>query len=104
MLERRKTRRGAGGPKDCKCGKGVRGARREGHQRGQKAKTGSGGELVLKGQSTPAPGTPSPPTPRGGSTSFESALFTATIVKKVYEYDICRHQKEHINITPGSSA
>eukprot|EP00965_Chrysotila_dentata_P141429 4674276-Pleurochrysis_carterae.AAC.1 len=50
--------RGAVGPKDCKCGKGVRGARREGHRRDREARTGSGGELVLKGQSTPAPRTP----------------------------------------------
>eukprot|EP00965_Chrysotila_dentata_P079962 2637515-Pleurochrysis_carterae.AAC.2 len=41
MLERRKTRRGAGCPKNCKCGKGARGARREGHERGQEARTGS---------------------------------------------------------------
>eukprot|EP00965_Chrysotila_dentata_P234185 6200029-Pleurochrysis_carterae.AAC.1 len=46
-----KPRWGAGGPKDCKCGKGARGAKWEGHERGQAARTGSGGELVLKGQS-----------------------------------------------------
>eukprot|EP00965_Chrysotila_dentata_P094629 3128829-Pleurochrysis_carterae.AAC.1 len=70
MLERRKTRRRAGGRKDCKCGKGARGARLEGHESGQEARTRSGGELlVLKGQSTPAPGTPpSPPQREEGTT------------------------------------
>eukprot|EP00965_Chrysotila_dentata_P039491 1313039-Pleurochrysis_carterae.AAC.4 len=53
--------KGSSGPKDCKCGKGARGARREELSRGQEARTGSGGELVRKGQSTPAPGTPPPP-------------------------------------------
>eukprot|EP00965_Chrysotila_dentata_P045890 1525234-Pleurochrysis_carterae.AAC.1 len=47
--------RGAGGPKVYKCGKGAKEAKREGRRRGREASTGSGGELVLKGQSTPAP-------------------------------------------------
>eukprot|EP00965_Chrysotila_dentata_P070113 2316037-Pleurochrysis_carterae.AAC.1 len=59
--------RGAGLPKDCKCGKGARGARRKGQQKDQVARTRSGGELVLKGQSTPVPGTSPPPhSARGG--------------------------------------
>eukprot|EP00965_Chrysotila_dentata_P067655 2239202-Pleurochrysis_carterae.AAC.1 len=48
------VQRGEGGRKDCKCGKGARGASREGHERGQEARTGPGGKLVLKGRSTPA--------------------------------------------------
>jgi len=34
---------------------------REVRQRGQEAKAGSGGELVLNGQRTPPPGKPPPP-------------------------------------------
>eukprot|EP00965_Chrysotila_dentata_P237429 6201904-Pleurochrysis_carterae.AAC.2 len=45
MLEWRKTRRGAGSPKDCNCEKGARGARWKGHQiRGDR--TGRGGYLL----------------------------------------------------------
>eukprot|EP00965_Chrysotila_dentata_P238798 6202724-Pleurochrysis_carterae.AAC.4 len=46
MLETRKTQGGAGGPKDCKCGKGAKGARQEGHESGQEERIGSGAELV----------------------------------------------------------
>eukprot|EP00965_Chrysotila_dentata_P028989 963564-Pleurochrysis_carterae.AAC.2 len=56
------------GPKDCKCGQRARGARREGHQRGQGARTRSGRELVLKGHSTPAPSKPPPPPEEEGTT------------------------------------
>eukprot|EP00965_Chrysotila_dentata_P163597 5402033-Pleurochrysis_carterae.AAC.1 len=46
MTQNANSRRGAGGPKDCKCGKEARGARQEGHERGQEARTGSGEELA----------------------------------------------------------
>eukprot|EP00965_Chrysotila_dentata_P190514 6173934-Pleurochrysis_carterae.AAC.2 len=56
-LERRKTQ---GGGRGSQRTVSVRKGRGEGHERGREARTGSGGELVLKGQSTTAPGTPSP--------------------------------------------
>eukprot|EP00965_Chrysotila_dentata_P056327 1868415-Pleurochrysis_carterae.AAC.4 len=47
MQERRKARRGAGeGVQRTASVRGAGGARREGHPRGHKARTGSGGELV----------------------------------------------------------
>eukprot|EP00965_Chrysotila_dentata_P219940 6191452-Pleurochrysis_carterae.AAC.1 len=77
MLERCKIQRGAGGPKDCKCGKGQGAA----NETGRTPKR-SGGENRIwwrartQGTSTPAPGTPPPllKPPCGGTTGSHSVI------------------------------
>eukprot|EP00965_Chrysotila_dentata_P024687 818040-Pleurochrysis_carterae.AAC.3 len=58
-LGQRKTQRGAEGPRDGQTDRKGQG-RPQGKRSncGQKAETGSGGELVRKGHSTPSPGAP----------------------------------------------